>query len=402
VGGEALAALDRLPGIERMFASEAGEARRDDVVHRPYQVTSADDLRLLADLGERVVVNHLDLIAFHNPSYFGSFDAWQQFRRVTGIALAMADAVIFRSEHAADDAVAEGLVERSRSHVMPLAVSSTDHGSGRRPSQVPADPFLLCLGNDFRHKNRPFAISLLEELRERGWDGSLVLAGAHVELGSSRGEEARYLASRRGLAERVRELPSVSGDEVRWLYSNAAAVVYPTVYEGFGLIPFEAARAGVPCLFAPQASLAEVLPPDAGTLVPWSAAESVARLLPLLSEGPERTRHVEAVMAAGKRLAAGEPAAQRLLDVYDRVAASSPRAAAELAADARVREGQLQRWVGLEENLGPLVGPEAYLPPDAQRALLGLAVRPRTRRPMLAALRALYRLVGARGPGKRE
>jgi glycosyltransferase involved in cell wall biosynthesis len=401
VGGEALAALDRLPEIERLFPAYAGAARRDDVVHRPYQVTSVEDLRLLAEVGDRLVVNHLDLIAFHNPSYFGSFDAWQQFRRVTGIALAMADAVIFRSEHAAGDAVSEGLVDRRRARVMPLGVPLAEQSPGRQPAKAPEGPFLLCLGNDFRHKNRLFAISLLEELRERGWDGSLVLAGAHVEHGSSRGEEARYLASRDALAKHVHELPSISGDEVRWLYSNASAVTYPTVYEGFGLIPFEAARAGVPCLFAPQASLAETLPPETATLVPWSAAESSERVLALLAEGPERAAHIEAVKAAGLRLAGSEPAAQRLLDLYDEVTTAPRRAAAEVAADARACEAQLSRWIGLEENMGALVGPDAYLPPDAQRALLGLATRPRTRRPMLAALRALYRLAGrGRSSGK--
>jgi hypothetical protein len=123
--------------------------------------------------------------------------------------------------------------------------------------------------------------------------------------------------------------------------------------------------------------------------------------LALLAEGPERAAHIEAVKAAGLRLAGSEPAAQRLLDLYDEVTTAPRRAAAEVAADARACEAQLSRWIGLEENMGALVGPDAYLPPDAQRALLGLATRPRTRRPMLAALRALYRLAGrGRSSGK--
>ena len=75
--------------------------------------------------------------------------------------------------------------------------------------------------------------------------GSLVLAGAHVENGSSRGDEAAYLAARPELASRVHELAGRQrGGEGRGSTRNAAAIVYPTVYEGFGLIPFEAARAG--------------------------------------------------------------------------------------------------------------------------------------------------------------
>ena len=40
------------------------------------------------------------------------------------------------------------------------------------------------------------------------------------------------------------------------------------------------ARAGTPCLFAPQASLAELLPAEAAVLVPWSPGESAERAHP--------------------------------------------------------------------------------------------------------------------------
>jgi hypothetical protein len=42
--------------------------------------------------------------------------------------------------------------------------------------------------------------------------------------------------------------------------------------------------------------------------------------------------------------------------------------------------------------MGELVGPDAYLPPDVQRALLSVATRKRLRRPLFALLRVLYRL----------
>src|SRR5439155_5066365 len=78
IGQEALATLDRLPQVQRVFAGdEEAQAKRTDIVHRPYQVSSAEDLELLPKLGERLVVNQLDLIAFHNPGYFPSFQAWQ-------------------------------------------------------------------------------------------------------------------------------------------------------------------------------------------------------------------------------------------------------------------------------------------------------------------------------------
>ena len=392
IGRDAVTVLDRLPEVERLDARDAGpDIERSDIVHRPYQVTSPADLELLPRLGERIVITHLDLIAFHNPGYFGSFVEWQQYRRVTRQALAMADRAIFLSEHARRDAIKEGLVEDDRSHVVPMAVrGERPPVTPRRPSEAPPEPFLLSIGNDFRHKNRVFAIQLLGELRARGWDGHLALAGADVGAGSSRADEAEYLASRRDLAPAVHDLGAVGEDEKEWLYANAAAVVYPSVYEGFGLIPFEAARAGTPCLFAPQASLAEVLPADAAVLVPWNAPLSAERALPLLTDADERRRHVDLVTAAASRASDWDTLGRELLGIYEEAARLPYREAARLAVDASMREAQLSQWLALGIETDRLIGEDAHLPRDVQRALLALSTRKRLRRPLFALLRALY------------
>ena len=232
-----------------------------------------------------------------------------------------------------------------------MAVAGKEFASAapRRPRHAPDGPFLLCIGNDFRHKNRLFAIKLLAELRARGWDGSLVLAGAHVESGSSRGDEAAYLASRPELAIHVHELPAVSEAEKAWLYGNAAAIVYPTVYEGFGLIPFEAARARVPCLFAAQASLAEVLPPEAAVLVPWDGEASADRALPLLRDSDERRRHLELLASAARRMPGWDEIVERLLRVYEETAllpVASRRRARGRGARAGGAAGEMGRARG--------------------------------------------------------
>jgi glycosyltransferase involved in cell wall biosynthesis len=395
IGPDAIATLERVPELKKLWISDVGTAvEPTDIVHRPYQVSSTEDLELLPRLGERLVITHLDLIAFHNPGYFGSFRAWQQYRRVTRQALAMADRVLFLSNHAAEDAVREGLLDRERTTVVPMVVNSEPdfEVAQRRPAGFPDGEFLLCIGNDFRHKNRPFAIKLLGELRRRGWDGMLVLAGPHVEYGSSVGDEAALLAEHPDLATAVKTLPAVRESEKHWLYRHAAALLYPSVYEGFGLIPFEAARAGRPCFFAPQASLAEVLPVEASVLVPWDPVASAERVLAVLRDPGEQRRLLELVRASAARFESRDAIGQRLLALYERTAELPFREASAIAADARTREAELARWIGLEENLGPLVGPDAYLPRDTQRALLAMATRKRLRKPLFALLESLYRI----------
>src|SRR5205823_2024748 len=131
---------------------------------------------------------------------------------------------------------------------------------------------LLCIGTDFLHKNIPFAMQLLAVLRrDHGWRGGLVVAGPSVRDGSSSAEAAHYLEAEPGLEGVVERIGTVDEAEKAWLMANATALVYASSYEGFGLVPFEAARAGTPCIWAPQSSLGELLPEDLAALVPWDA-----------------------------------------------------------------------------------------------------------------------------------
>ena len=66
VGAEAEALLEEL-GVERIRYGDASTRTLTDIVHRPYQVFRGDDLRLLPQLGERIVITQQDLIAYRNP-----------------------------------------------------------------------------------------------------------------------------------------------------------------------------------------------------------------------------------------------------------------------------------------------------------------------------------------------
>jgi len=126
-----------------------------------------------------------------------------------------------------------------------------------------------------------------------------VLVGAKVASGSSSSDEAEYLLRHPGVDRATLRLAAVTEAEKDWLMERATAVLYPTVYEGFGLVPFEAAAAGLPCIFAPQASLAEVLPAECALIVPWDEAATADSVIALLGDEDARRRMVAAVSAAG-------------------------------------------------------------------------------------------------------
>jgi glycosyltransferase involved in cell wall biosynthesis len=341
-----------------------GAVARSHVVHRPWQIESVVDIAFLDHLGERTVVTHQDLIGYRTAAVFGSLGEWQDYRRTTADALALAAMVLFFSPTAMADALAEDLVATERARVVALGAGASRFAqrvSPRAPARLTEQerPFLLLLGNRFRHKNARFAMELLAALRDdHGWDGDLILAGAEVLHGSGTGEDAAWLLGHPRHAAHVVELGAVHEEEKAWLLQQAAAVVYPSTYEGFGLIPFEAAQAGTPCLFAPVSALRDTLPHALALLVPWDVPASAQRCIDVLGDGAARAQLVNGLRAAGAQLT-WDTTAAGLVDAYRAALALPAPPAARLGADLARSEHEF--WIvrnGIPDDLWPLVRPD--------------------------------------------
>lgn len=372
---EALLGVDELVDdiVHKSDLHNLGD-RQFDLIHRPSQLSSAEDLALLLQSSRRLVVSHLDSISFTKPDYAPSIEAWLHYRSVTHLAFALADGIIFISQDAGTDATHQGLqIPGDRTCVTYVGVNHQQHFTQPQPpagSEAFRDsPFLLMLGTDFRHKNRPYAVRLLNALSSKhGWRGSLVFAGPRVSNGGSTADLDRELARDPKMIARVHELGAVSDQEKHWLLENAALVLYPSLYEGFGLIPFEAAAAGTPALTTRSTSLLEVLGEDV-THLETLAPEDGADIAWSLISDPEKARsQVEAINERAQSFT-WQRVAERHQDFYDKVLQMPPRArqAAELwMADSGARLGDppTRSW---PERLGRAF---TILRQDGIRALL--------------------------------
>ncbi len=390
----AIRALTGMPDVRVVTRADLAASGWEpvNVVHRPYQINNEDEAAYLASLGERLIVTNQDLIGYHNPSYFPNATGWDGYRRLTRLALAVADHVVFVSGHARADALAEGLVDPGRSSAVHngvdhsvLAAVETPVPARAAAALPPEADVIFCLGTDFRHKNRVFALRMLRELQLRhGWPGYLVLAGPRVRWGSSTPDEAELLALHPNLARHVLDVAAVSESEKAWLFARARLVLYPTVHEGFGLVPFEAADHGVPCMWAPGTSLSEVLPDEAAAIVPWDPAESADLALELMQGEEERERNLRLIRAAGEALT-WDGAARKLIEIYE----STCEAPGALGGAALRGQGQIHGE--LSEDALRLLGPAGLLPRDIERPLLALATHPQIGDPVFRAIRAGYR-----------
>jgi GT2 family glycosyltransferase len=340
---------------------------RYDVAIRPYQVDHPVQLQWMRQMADAVVVTQLDLIAYHNPGYFGSDDTLRAYREITAATFDIVDGVAFISEHSRAEAVREGLL--GRRHHSAVTHCGIDHRSdSEQPVQPEAAPhlrpgFVLVLGAAYLHKHRMHAVETWRLLREQGFAGQLALVGPTPASGSSVEHEHRWLEQHPALAADVIALPSVSEAEKAWLLRNAALVAYPTLSEGFGMVPFEAALAGTPVLTTRQGALHEVLPADLHTLDSMVPADAVALAQRLLTDADFRQRQVALLARAAAGFTWADSAAslvglmRRSLDEPGgRVALQLPAPPAARRSRAVLVDRLVSGWARLPRVVRAMVG----------------------------------------------
>jgi len=129
--------------------------------------------------------------------------------------------------------------------------------------------FVLFPANLWPHKNHARLIEAFGRVSDR--ELGLVLTGQTY----GRDEEVRQAAARANVTERVHHLGHVSPDELPALMRSAQALVFPSLYEGFGSPPLEAMACGCPVASSRKASLDEMVGDAALALDPESV-DSIA------------------------------------------------------------------------------------------------------------------------------
>ena len=122
--------------------------------------------------------------------------------------------------------------------------------------------FLFYPANPWPHKNHARLFEAFKRLREERPGLELVLTGGGF----------------RTLPEGVRTMGRVGWDDLPALYRRAGALVFPSLYEGFGLPPLEAMACGCPVASSTAASLPEVCGDAAVYFDPTSVDEMVAAI----------------------------------------------------------------------------------------------------------------------------
>jgi glycosyltransferase involved in cell wall biosynthesis len=203
-----------------------------DVVHYPLTVP------VPRPVGPHVITLH-DVQHLDRPELFTRGE--QLFRKLAyDRAARKASEVIVVSEFVRERAVERLGLDPRHVHAVWLGV---DHERFFPVADVDRVPLLLYPARPWPHKNHARLFEAYARLRRRRPELRLLLTGVgHDPQSLPEGVDAR----------------AVSGAELVDLYRRAACLVFPSLYEGFGLPPVEAMACGCPVAASAAASLPEV------------------------------------------------------------------------------------------------------------------------------------------------
>ena len=260
-----------MPGRMRAMAEASvrpgpirSELRLDelDAVHFPLTV-------MLPRVAEPpAAVSLLDIQHLFHPEFFSR--AERLYRRLAyGRSLGDARTVIAISRHVKESLVERMGLDADRIEVIHLGL---DH-EVFRPGEERREPFLLYPANPWPHKNHERLFEAFTRLRRERSELRLVLTGTGLErLSPPAGVEVRGRVPREQLAS---------------MYRRASALVFPSLYEGFGQPPLEAMASGCPVACSTAGALPEVCGSAARYFDPLSVDEMVEAVLTVLAD-PDR------------------------------------------------------------------------------------------------------------------
>ncbi|WP_019507861.1 glycosyltransferase family 1 protein [Pleurocapsa sp. PCC 7319] len=219
----------------------------------------------------RYIVMCHDLIPLRFPSWTSPLTNY--FRYVVPLVLKQAEHIICNSEATAKDIVDfYGITAKK---ITPILLGYDADNFYPRKISTPASkkPYFLYLGRQDPYKNVAGLIGAFAAIPNQ--DYHLAIAGS---TDSRFTPKLQHLARELGVAKRIQWLNYLDYQKLPLIISEAIALVFPTLWEGFGLPVLEAMACGTPVIASNLASLPEITG-DAAILIDPYNTDAITRAM---------------------------------------------------------------------------------------------------------------------------
>lgn len=273
----------------------------------------------------RLVTSVLDVIPLALPDYAQGFKARLYTSLVTAAARGSAHTLTL-SEAAKADIVKYLDLPPERITVTYLAADERYHpkiGAERdeavRQKYNLPDQFVLYLGGfDIRKQVNQLLLAYTYVGQAEGDNIPLVIAGREPAWGTSVFPDLPAYAAELNITDYVRWLGYVDEADKPSLYRLADVFVFPSMYEGFGLMPLEAMASGTPVVANDVSSIPEIVGDAAYLVQPGDARAMAGAIIALLLQQPLRDSLVNQGLARATNFS-WRKTAKETLAVYEQV-----------------------------------------------------------------------------------
>ena len=186
-------------------------------------------------------------------------------------AVLAAEKIICISHSTKNDLLERIKIEESKVHVIHLA-AELDESLSHGDEAVPPQPYYLYVGARTGYKNFPTLLKAFALASSQRPELSLCVVGSPFK------PDELELMNRLKISDRIQCFGQATDPQLAKLYRCSLALVYPSLYEGFGIPALEAMACGTVAVVGNTSSLPEVVG-DAGVLFDPKSPQELADIL---------------------------------------------------------------------------------------------------------------------------
>ena len=256
-----------------------------DVLHHPFTVLNPIDLKFPS------VLTFHDLQQEFYPEFF-SKKALRWRKKTYKLSLEKATIIIAISKYVKDTIMKNYEIDENKIEVIHNACGSEFHviedvdkiNSIQKKYDLER-PFMFYPAATWPHKNHLNLVKAMKLMTERyKYDGGLVLSGLRMQ----HHEQLLRIVELSRLGGRVKILGYLPQEELSILYNLARVMVFPSLYEGFGIPLVEAMACGCPVVCSNVTSIPEVVGEAAVMFSPDSVEDMAEKIWEVWNDDRKR------------------------------------------------------------------------------------------------------------------